>query len=83
MMDSVLNLLFCCRHRRITRPMTPVHRPGTPAGETYVACLECGKQFPYDVMNMRIGTPATASVGTVAPATANSEDLPRHCATTL
>jgi len=54
MINAMLNLLIGCRHRRITRPITPAHRPGTPAGETYVACLECGKQFPYDLTNMCI-----------------------------
>ncbi len=54
MIDFALNLLFGCHHRRLTRPITPVHRPGTPASETYVACLECGRRFPYDTQNMRI-----------------------------
>jgi anti-anti-sigma factor len=52
MIAARLNLLFGCRHRRLTRPITPVHRPGTPSGETYVACLECGKRFPYDATNL-------------------------------
>jgi hypothetical protein len=55
MIDSVLNLLFRCPHRRITRPITPVMMPGKPHGGTYVVCLECGKQFAYDAREMRIG----------------------------
>ena len=55
MVATVINLLFGCRHRRLTRPMTAAHRPGTPAGDTYVVCLDCGKQFHYDVKNMRMG----------------------------
>jgi hypothetical protein len=55
MIDTVLNLLVRCSHRRLTRPMTPVSRSGQPHGETYVVCLDCGKQFAYDVRNMRIG----------------------------
>ena len=66
MIDAMMNLLFGCRHRRITRPITPVHRPGTPSGETYVACLECGRRFPYDVTNMRIGTPPNPSLASEA-----------------
>jgi hypothetical protein len=66
MMDAVLNLLFCCRHRRITRPITPVHKPGTPSGETYVACLDCGKRFPYDLTNMRVGMPPKPPIATDA-----------------
>ena len=57
MIDSVLNLIFSCRHRHLTRPITPAHRAGTPAPETYVVCLDCTKQFAYDVKNMRIGKP--------------------------
>ena len=47
--------LFGCAHRRLTRPITPVSKPGVPSGETYVVCLECGKQFAYDWNRMRIG----------------------------
>lgn len=57
MVSTVLNLLFGCRHRRLTRPITPAHKPGTRAQSAYVACLECGRQFHYDVHNMRIGQP--------------------------
>jgi hypothetical protein len=59
--DSVLNLLFRCSHRRLTRPVTPVSRAGQPHGETYVVCLDCGKQFSYDVREMRIGKPLESS----------------------
>jgi hypothetical protein len=55
MIDSIANLLFRCAHRRLTRPMTPVSKPGVPAGETYVVCLDCGMQFSYDLKQMRIG----------------------------
>lgn len=60
MNDSVFNLLFRCNHRRTTFPMTPVRKKSTggqdeaPA-ETYVVCLDCGKQFLYDWENMRLG----------------------------
>jgi DNA-directed RNA polymerase subunit RPC12/RpoP len=55
MIDTVLNLMFRCSHRRLTRPVTPVSKAGIPNGETYVVCLDCGKQFPYDLKEMRIG----------------------------
>ena len=29
--------------------------PSQPAGETYVGCLDCGRQFVYDWDHMRIG----------------------------
>jgi hypothetical protein len=53
----IFNLLFGCRHKTITRPITPVHKPGTRSEGCYVACLECGKQFHYDLNNMRVGMP--------------------------
>jgi hypothetical protein len=58
--DSVFNLLFGCNHRRTTFPMTPVRKKSAgwrdeTLAETYVVCLECGKQFVYDWENMRLG----------------------------
>ncbi len=61
MIDSLLNLLFRCPHRRLTRPVTPVRRDGSPHGATYVVCLDCGKQFRYDLREMRIGGPLPSS----------------------
>ena len=61
MIDSVLNLLFRCPHRRLTRPVTPVSKAGVPHGQTYVVCLDCGKQFSYDLENMRVGRPLESS----------------------
>ena len=55
MIDSLLNLLFRCGHKRLSRPVTPVTRPGQPPKDTYVVCLDCGKHFAYDAQNMRMG----------------------------
>ncbi|HTT63240.1 MAG TPA: hypothetical protein VMG35_15405 [Bryobacteraceae bacterium] len=69
MIDSVLNLLFRCPHKRLTRPLTPIRMDGTPHGDTYVVCLACGKQFAYDLKEMRIGKalPGSAGVGVLPP----------------
>jgi hypothetical protein len=57
-MVKVFELLFGCRHKRITRPITAIRRPLTKAkSSAYVACLDCGKQFHYDIDNMRMGAP--------------------------
>ena len=61
MIDTLLNLVFRCSHRRLTRPVTPVSKAGVPHGETYVVCLDCGKQFAYDLKEMRIGKPLAGS----------------------
>jgi hypothetical protein len=55
LIDTVVNLLFRCPHRRLTRPVSPVSKAGQPHGAAYVVCLDCGKQFAYDMTQMRIG----------------------------
>jgi hypothetical protein len=55
MTDTVVNLLFHCAHRHLTRPFTPSRKQGVTHGETYVVCLDCTKQFAYDWKEMRIG----------------------------
>lgn len=69
MIDSVLNLLFRCGHKRLTRPVTPVSKDGKPHGDTYVVCLDCGKQFSYDLTEMRIGKalPRLDATGVLPP----------------
>jgi hypothetical protein len=56
MIGAILNLLVGCRHRRVTRPMTPPRKVASEPGETYVACLDCGQRFHYDLATMRMGT---------------------------
>jgi hypothetical protein len=53
--ETLLNLLFRCPHRHLTRPFTPLGKKGAPDSETYVVCLDCAKQFAYDFKEMRIG----------------------------
>ncbi len=55
MIDSLLNILFRCPHRRLTRPVAPITKAGQPHSQSYVVCLDCGKQFEYNVHEMRIG----------------------------
>ena len=70
MIDSIYNLLFRCQHRRTTFPMTPVRKKTAVSqseapAETYVVCLDCGKQFIYDWENMRLGGAVDISDGAV------------------
>jgi hypothetical protein len=69
MIDTISNLLFRCSHKRLTRPLSAVTRTGEPRGGTYVVCLDCGKQFPYDLQQMRVGraAPADSSAGVLHP----------------
>jgi hypothetical protein len=55
MIRPIFESLLGCSHRPLTRPITPLSKPGEPAGETYVVCLDCGRQFAYDWDRMRIG----------------------------
>ena len=53
--DTVFHLLFRCAHRHLTRPFTPLGEEGVARRESYVVCLDCAKQFTYDLKEMRIG----------------------------
>lgn len=53
--DTLLNLLFRCAHRHLTRPFTPIAKEGVPHRGTYVVCLDCAKQFAYDLNEMQVG----------------------------
>ncbi len=60
MIDSLLNL-FTCPHRRMTFPLTVREESGPNlARKTYVVCLTCGKQFPYNWQELRIERPPRA-----------------------
>src|ERR1051326_4914984 len=55
MISAIVNLLFGCRHRHITRPITPIRKTRSETSMTYVACLGCGQRFHYDWETMRVG----------------------------
>jgi hypothetical protein len=44
--------LFGCAHRHCTFPMT-AKTPGANS-TTYVVCLDCAKEFPYDWELMKV-----------------------------
>jgi hypothetical protein len=58
MLSSLFDAVFGCRHARYSFPITV--RPGyrraisSQRTGTYVACLDCGKEFKYDWQEMRI-----------------------------
>jgi hypothetical protein len=60
MLNSLMSALFGCAHTRTTFPLTPSRRSQMTDGSrngTYVACLDCGKEFDYSWKEMRIGSP--------------------------
>lgn len=58
MIAKLVEAVFGCRHARYSFPVTirrATHRP--PAAVltgTYVVCLDCGKEFPYDWQEMKV-----------------------------
>ena len=66
MLHSMMDVFFGCGHRRTTFPITPRRRyAGSTAvsgslSSTYVACLDCGKEFAYDWKSMSVGEPVGA-----------------------
>jgi hypothetical protein len=52
--------IFGCGHSRYSFPVTvrrAMRRPQAAAlTGTYVACLDCGKEFPYDWQEMKVVT---------------------------
>src|SRR5580658_8313922 len=57
---NLIDMLFGCRHSRYSFPVTIRGRARRPqAGAltgTYVACLDCGREFPYDWQEMKVIT---------------------------
>jgi len=54
---SLVNLLFGCWHKNYSFPITARGSRRTPAAAvtgTYVVCLDCGKEFPYDWHEMKV-----------------------------
>lgn len=58
MLQAVLNAVLVCHHRRTTFPVTPGRAVAAAAlPRTYVACLDCGRELPYDWNQMRVIPP--------------------------
>ena len=57
MIAKLLDRVFGCWHSHYSFPMTVKNsgRRRTPATNgTYVVCLDCGKEFPYDWKSMKV-----------------------------
>lgn len=59
-MSRIFDVLFGCPHHRYTFPMSRKpsmsRNSATPptTNGTYVVCLDCGREFPYDWRQMKI-----------------------------
>jgi len=76
MFTKLLDVLFGCRHSSYSFPMSARAVKQHPAAGsltgTYVVCLECGKEFPYDWKTMKLMSPnasrrATLRTGSFVP----------------
>ena len=76
MIASFLDVLFGCSHRRYSFPITvrSAQRRSEAAAVTgtYVVCLDCGKEFPYDWRAMRVVSLHSRSAAEEMPKPAES-----------
>jgi hypothetical protein len=57
MILNVMDMLFGCWHTNYSFPITAKKgqiKEAARATGTYVVCLECGKEFPYDWKTMKV-----------------------------
>jgi hypothetical protein len=57
---SLVNLLFGCWHKNVSFPFTTRNQRRSAAAQvtgTYIVCLDCGKEFPYDWKEMKLVSP--------------------------
>jgi len=58
MIAKLFDSLFGCWHSRYSFPITVRHGSHRNAASaltgTYVVCLDCGKEFPYDWHEMKV-----------------------------
>ncbi len=71
MLSRVVNAFFGCWHHHYSFPITIKKGRRSQAAfatGTYVVCLDCGKELPYDWKQMKIvsGKPALAPVRSLA-----------------
>jgi hypothetical protein len=54
----LMDAVFGCRHAHYSFPVTIRGKARRPQAAvltgTYVACLECGREFPYDWQEMKV-----------------------------
>ena len=61
MLSKLMNAMFGCWHSHYSFPITirsaKRHSPAAAVTGTYVVCLDCGKEMPYDWREMKIVDP--------------------------
>jgi len=57
MLGRLLDAVFGCKHGRYTFPITAHRGSRNKAASltgTYIVCLNCGREFPYDWEEMKV-----------------------------
>ncbi len=58
MILNFFDMLFGCWHKNYSFPITAKgakrQSPAASVTGTYVVCLDCGKEFPYDWQEMKV-----------------------------
>jgi hypothetical protein len=78
MMARLFDAFFGCWHSHYSFPMTIRQKNlrgnrATSVTGTYVVCLDCGKELPYDWTEMKVADPVAAARGPVVEALAGKQ----------
>ena len=69
---SLFDMVFGCSHKRSSFPITVRGKqrrsPAASITGTYVVCLDCGQEFPYDWKQMKVVEPETSKGAKPIPA---------------
>jgi len=69
---KLFDMVFGCSHKRCSFPITVRGKqrrsPAASVTGTYVVCLDCGQEFPYDWNEMRLVEPQTTRPSDAVPA---------------
>lgn len=64
---SLFDMVFGCSHKRCSFPITVRNKqrrsPAASVTGTYVVCLDCGHEFPYDWNKMKMVQPTSGDQG--------------------
>jgi hypothetical protein len=74
---SLFDLVFGCSHKRCSFPMSTRgakrRSPAASVTGTYVVCLDCGKEFPYDWKAMKVLRTTDTQPETLSPVVARQK----------
>ena len=74
MIFNLFDMLFGCWHKNYSFPITAKgskrRSPAASVTGTYVVCLDCGKEFPYDWNGMKLVSSAPQVAPRIEPAVA-------------